>query len=560
MERVRRGGSFALISGFVILLLLGLGVLLAVEKGTRSPLGAAPQGRAPDVAGERSGAREQVYREGVVGAPTTINPLLAASQPDRDLSALIFSGLTRTAPDGTVLPDLARSWKIEERGRRYVFTLRDDATWHDGRPFTARDVLFTVRLVQDAAFPGDSTLADFWRTVTVETPDERTVVYTLATVYAPFLTFTDLGLLPAHLLGDVKAEDLPGAAFNLQPVGTGRFSFAGLDSPRLAVTLNRHDAYYGDKPSLAGLRFHFYPSTAAVLRGVAAGEVDGAGYLPPQYLGEAGIIADTANVYGPSLAGYTALFFNLRLPVFGEREVRQALALAIDRDALVKEGLGGWGTRGSSPILPSSWAYTEQNVPRYPFDPARARQTLERAGWRPGANGVREKGGQALGFVLLTNDDPGRAAVANLLAQQLAAIGCQVVVQAEGADEVAQRVALRRFDAALFGWEGLASDPDPYQIWHSSQAETGYNFANYANPDVDEALAQARLTTDLDQRKEYYATFQRLFATDLPSIVLYYPQYHFAVSKRVSGVGLDPLDRPSDRFRSIADWQLAPLP
>ncbi len=545
----------ALLGGVVILALLALGVVAAFQKGTRPP----PEVGLPGGSTPTPAAPGGVYREGLVGVPTMLNPLLAGSQPDRDLGALLFSGLTRTGADGRIVPDLADSWTIEDDGRRYVFALRDDATWHDGQPFTARDVLFTIRLLQDADFPGESTMADFWRTVNVETPDDATVICTLPRPYAPFLAYTGVGILPSHLLAAVKAGDLPNDPFNLQPVGTGPFKFAGLDPARVEVSLARHDAYYGDRPRLEGLRFRFFPNTPAALRAAAAGEIDGVGYIPPRYFADAGAVRDV-NIYGPSLSGYTALFFNLKLPVFAEREVRQGLALAVDRDALVGEALKGRGTPGSSPILPDSWAYTGAGLPQRPFDPERARQTLERAGWRVGASGAREKGGQALAFTLLTDDDPARVAVATLLARQLEAVGGKVTVSARPGGEVAGLVATRRFEAALSGWEGLAGDPDPYQMWHSSQAETGYNFAGYSNPEADEALAQARLTTDPERRKGYYATFLRLFAADVPSIVLYYPQYHFAVAKRVSGVSLDPLNEPSDRFRRIAEWQLAPAP
>ena len=558
MTQLGRGGWLALSAGALIVVLLATGVAFAFRSGALAePAALASRGGTPTPRTAASGGASGVYREGLVGTPTMLNPLLADSRPDRDLSALLFSGLTRGDGRGGTAPDLASSWRVEEDGRRYIFTLRDDARWHDGQRVTSRDVLFTLRLIQDPAFPGDVGLADLWRTVNVETPDELTVVCTLPGVYAPFLAYTTIGILPAHLLGAVKAGDLPNEAFNLQPVGSGPYAFAGLDTARVEIALKRHDGYHGAKPELTELRFRFYPATPEALRGVQSGEVDGLGYVPPQYLADVGIIADRANVYGPSISGYTALFFNLKLPVFAEREVRQALALAVNREELVSQGLGGWGTPGDSPILPGSWAHTTEGVASYPFDPDRARRTLEEAGWQVGASGVREKGGQALAFTLLTDNDPGRVAVANLLAQQLGAVGCQVTVQPLAAGDVAQLLALRRFEAALSGWVGLASDPDPYQMWHSSQAESGYNFANYANPTVDEALAQARLTTDQDQRAAHYARFLQTFATDVPSLILYYPQYHFAVSKRVGNISLDPLDEPSDRFRSIAEWTLA---
>ncbi len=549
MRALGRGGWVALLGAVVIIGALVAGVGVAVMRGSlgaSTPLGA----RAGTAVAPPSG----VYREATVGTPTMLNPLLAQTRIDRDLSALLFNGLTRTDAAGNIQPDLAASWKVEQDGQRYTFTLRDGVAWHDGQPFDARDVLFTIRTIQDAAFTGDAGLADFWRSVSVETPDARTVVCTLPKPYAPFLAYTDLGILPQHLLAPVRPGDLASASFNLQPVGTGPFAFGSLDTTTVEVALKRFDGYYGQKARLQGVRFRSYGGAGAAIAALGRGEVDGIGYLPPTALAEVGGVAEGVNVYGPSVAGYTALFFNLKAPQFAAREVRQALALAVDRDELVRDGLKGWGTAGASPILPNSWAYAKQD---WPTDPARAVRLLDAAGWQVGADGTRAKGGQALAFTLLTDSDPLRTAVATILARQFGAIGVRVTVAPKGADELAGALAARRYDAALSGWEGLAADPDPYSGWHSSQAATGYNFANWANADADKALEDGRLTTDPAKRRAAYATFQQLFASEVPSLILYYPQYHFAVSKRVSGPTADPLDVPSDRFRTIAGWQIA---
>lgn len=551
MRIFSRTGWLAILLGALIVLAITLGAVAAYQLGTRPTTTGSPNPatQPPAAAG--------LYREAVVGAPTMLNPLLATNQVDRDLTALLFSGLTRADAQGKVVPDLAESWRIEDEGRRYIFTLRAGVTWHDGQRFTAEDVLFTIRLMQDPAFPGSPALADFWRTVAVETPDERTVICTLPRTFAPFLAFTGIGILPEHVLAAVKAGDLANDQFNLQPVGTGPFAFESLNPTTVEITLKPHAGYYGEKVRLAGVRFRAYPNTPAAIQAMAQGDVDGIGYLPARNLEQAGVIGDSANVYGPSIAGYTALFLNLKTPILAEREVRQALALATNREALVRDGLRGWGTAGSSPILPGSWAYAAQPAPT---DVGRAAQLLDGAGWKPGQDGVRQKNGQALAFQLLTDNDPARAAVADLLAGQYRAIGVKVTVVVRSPEEVTQLVATRRYESALSGWEGLATDPDPYQGWHSSQAETGYNFANWTNQQVDQALEEGRLTIDEAKRKAAYDKFQKLFATEVPSIILYYPQYHFAVSKRIEGVTADPLDTPADRFRTIAHWRFTGQP
>jgi peptide/nickel transport system substrate-binding protein len=562
LRSLRAPGWIALGCAVLILALLGAGVAVAFQKGALATSITSIQQVVNSSKGSpTAAAATDVYREAIVGAPTMLNPLLASSQPDRDLSALIFSGLTRTDATGGVVPDLAKSWQVSGDGKTYTFLLRDKVSWQDGQAFTAQDVLFTIRLLQDAAFPGDSGLADFWRSITVETPDDHTVICTLTKPFAPFLAYTSIGIVPQHLLGAIKASDLASEPFNLHPVGTGPFAFASLDTAKVEVVLKRFNDYYGAKPHIRELHFRSYRDAASAIHAAGTGEVDGVSYIPPSLLTDTKTLSDLAdmNVYGPSLAGYTALFFNLKQPAFAEQPVRQALAQAVNRDALVKNGLQGWGTAASSnsPILPNSWAYTTQGVPQYTYNPDAAKQALDQAGWKVGASGAREKNGQALAFTILADNDPLHVAVANLLAQELTAVGCKVTVDAKSANDVTQAIAARRFDAALAGWEGLAADPDPYPAWHSSQADTGYNFANYSNPQADEALENGRLTADPAKRKEYYTTFQKLFAADVPSLILYYPQYHFAVSKRVTGVSADPLDEPSDRFRGIANWQFA---
>lgn len=552
MRVLSRTGWLAVLLGALIVAAIGLGAVAAYQRG-RLPIVPTVTSRGTPTPALPPG----IYREAVVGTPTMLNPLLATNQVDRDLSALIFSGLTRADASGASQPELAKSWTIEGDGRRYVFTLREGVTWQDGRPFTARDVLFTIRLIQDPAFPGNAALADFWRTVAVETPDERTVIFALPRPFAPFLAYTGIGILPEHLLAAVKAGDLPNDPFNLQPVGTGPFAFDALDTAKVEVALRPHADFYGAKAQLAGLRFRAYPNAQAAIQAVAQGDADGVGYIPARSLAGANILGGTADVYGPSLAGYTALFLNQKTPALAEREVRQALALATNREALVRDGLQGWGTPGNSPILPGSWAYAPQ---QWPYDPARAAQTLDGAGWKAGADGVRQKNGQPLAFQLLTDNDPARVAVANLLAQGYGALGARVTVVIRSAEEATQLIATRRYESALSGWEGLAADPDPYPGWHSSQAETGYNFANWANQRADQALEEGRLTTDQAKRKAAYATFQQVFAAEVPSLILYYPQYHFAVSKRIAGVTADQLDTPADRFRAIADWRFTAGP
>ncbi len=162
-----------------------------------------------------------VYREGTIGRPSSINPLTARTQADRDLAALIFSGLVALGPDGTYRPDLASGWTVDDKGKTWTFTIRDEARWHDGVPVTAADVAFTVGVLQSDAYTGP--LGASWRDVTATAVDDKTVTLELTTPISGFLQAATVGLLPAHLLDQAPIETLADDPFSVQPVGSGPF-------------------------------------------------------------------------------------------------------------------------------------------------------------------------------------------------------------------------------------------------------------------------------------------------------------------------------------------------
>lgn len=494
------------------------------------------------------------FVEGVVGIPLVINPLLASSDVDRDISSLVFSGLTKTNAQGQVAPDLAESWKMSEDGRSWTFKLRRNVTWHDGAPFSADDVVFTLSLIKHPDFEGDAGLAQLWRGVEIEKVNDHEVTLTLEQPYAPFLHFTNIGILPEHLLGGVPAGELSGDRFSMEPVGTGPFRLdpEGLGSQSVSLIANRD--YYGEGPYMNGIRFQSYPDFETAIAALKEGEVQAVGNLPP---GQAFRLRDdqSINIYSADLSSFGILLFNLRLYVFEDKLVRQAIAYGIDRDYLVEKLLYGQGTVADSPILPASWAY-KKDIKRYEFNPMKARGLLEEAGWidRDG-DGIREKDGRKLKFTIITNDQPERMALATEIAGQLKGLGMHVNVESKEAGRlVAENLVEREFEAVLFGWRTVAGDPDCYQMWHSTQASTGYNFSGFENTPADRQLEQARRALQQSERAELYRQFQDIFAEEMPSLLLYYPVYNYAVSKSVGGVKLADMSVPSDRFRSIQSW------
>jgi peptide/nickel transport system substrate-binding protein len=236
------------------------------------------------------------------------------------------------------------------------------------------------------------------------------------------------------------------------------------------------------------------------------------------------------------------------------------VALSVNRDDIISELLGGRAVRADSPIVPGTWAYNPQLEPR-PHDQKAARELLEEAGWEMADDGVRQKDGKELRISLMTDQDPLRIAIAQMVANQLAEVGIQVAVTPQSsADLVREFLVPHQYQAAIFGWDP-GPDPDPYPAWHSSQVEPdGTNLASYQNEDADRVIEEARQTTDLDKRQALYYTFQQIFFEDVPSVLLYYPAFTYFVAEEVQNIELGTLFQTSSRFANATQWSTGESP
>jgi peptide/nickel transport system substrate-binding protein len=432
--------------------------------------------------------------------------------------------------------------------------------------------LFTISVLQSPDFTGRPFLSELWRSVDVRKLDPHTVRFTLLQPYAPFLDYTTVGLIPKHVLEDVPVAELDQHAFNYQPIGSGLFQVTELTPEHVVLRANRNHRHW-EQTQLDQIEFRFYPSYEALLRAYEAGEIMGVSRVQAQDLGR---VRENRGLQllSARLSGYSLVFVNLdnpETPFFQDKRVRQALMYALDRQALVDGVLGGQGLVIHSPIMPQSWAY-KADIRRYAHDPVRAEALLERAGWvytesdgvvlsdgaRQGS-AVRMKNGVPLEFSLLTNDLPDRVALAHAVAAQWQAVGARVHVRAVNMADLAQQHLIpRAYDAALLQWQSTPPDPDPYPVWHSTQAEqTGQNYGGWANRDADEAIEVARLLADRGERAELYAQFQDIFAEEVPAFLLYQAVYTLSVDKQVRDVQIAPMHDPSGRFGNVSDWAIA---
>ncbi|HEX9016803.1 MAG TPA: ABC transporter substrate-binding protein [Chloroflexota bacterium] len=494
------------------------------------------------------------YVEAAVGNPSYLNPvLLQFNQLDRDISSLIFSGLTRFDDAGQIVPDLAEGWEIGDGGRSYTFRLRKNVKWHDRTPFTADDVSFTVKAVQADGFPGSAEVAELWRGVDVQQPDDFTVKFTLKDPFAPFLEYTTMGIIPRHLFTDAVGKAMGSSPYNLQPVGTGPFRLSRISSD--GVTLEPAPDYYGPVPHLSQLRFKFYPDYSTALAGLQNGEVDGLPYVDPQDVAKLAANEKLRIYSTPDYLKYSILFLNNDAPIFKDKLVRQAVSYGIDKEKIIQSVMAGQGDAGKGPMPPASWAY-DSRYPGYQFDPRKAEALLDSAGWiDSNGDGIREKDGAQLSFVILTNDNRKRIKVGELVAEDLRRIGFKVEVQAAGwTDLLRDFLTPRSFSAVLAEQWLLSADPDLYTLWHSGQIADGFNFAGLNNPQMDRLLDEARATVDRSKRQQLYSQFQSKWVEEAPSVVLYYPKFNWVVSKAIKDVKLTYMVDGSSRFRDAADW------
>lgn len=500
-------------------------------------------------------AKGGVYTEAVVGLPQTINPLLSfGNELDRDLTGLIFQGLVTLNERGEPAPSLAERWEISPDQLEYTFHLRPGVRWHDGAPFTAADVVYTVGVLQSDAFansgaPASTYLSQLWRSVTIEQLDQTTIRFRLQQPLASFLSEATIGILPAHLWSAVPVAEISQSALNLQPVGTGPWRLAGLTALTARLEPN---PYWPDRlPFLEAIEFRFFPDYTSAFSAFQAGEVDGVSRIVQQDLTAAQASQDMT-VFTAPLAGESFVYFNLASPTapfLTDKRVRQALSLALDRPKLIDEALNGQGVPADGPFMPGTWAYAPQPVPQPSLQ--QAAQLLAEAGWADNdGDGVRDQNDLPLSFELVGDNE----AVLQALASQWRQIGVDARPKVVDITSLAtESLSPRRFDAAVTHWQ-LSGDPDPYPLWHSTQIENGQNYTGWSNLQADLLMEQGRAVTDPGLRLQLYSEFQKIFADELPALPLFFDVYSYGVSNRVNGVKIGRLNSPWERFRTTEQW------
>lgn len=501
------------------------------------------------------------YREAALGQPHYLNPILASTNDlDSDITRLVYSSLFKLNETMQLQPDLADSHEISSDQREYTVHLKPGIRWHDSQPLTADDVIFTIASIQTPEYA--SPLANSFQGVEMEKVDDQTVRFKLKQPYALFLYSLTVGIAPRHVWESIPPQNAALAEQMLKPVGTGPFRFGNITTRRRTGTITtlrlvRNPDFYGAAPYLDSIDFTFFSSHEEATQALLAGQVDGVSFLPLNLFDQLASRRQVT-IHRLFLPQYFALFFNQnKSDIVADAGVRSALALAIDRGAIIAEALRGQGDPLHLPIPPGVDSYNHE-LPAPTVDVNTARQNLDDAGWKDtDGDGVREKGDEKLQLKITTTDWPEYIRTAELVADQWKEIGVATEISSFGAGTIQQTVVRPRdYEILLFG-EILPAEPDPYPFWHSTQTRSpGLNFALFKDDQVDKLLEEARKTHDPAERRAKYLSFQERISDLKPAIIMYRPYYLFAQRESIQGMNARLVDLPAGRFNDVNKWYM----
>jgi len=555
------------------------------------------------------------YREAVVGSPQLINPLFASlNNVDSDISRLVFNGLMQYDENQKLITDLAESYEVSEDKKVYTFTLRDNVVWHDGEPFTSSDVAFAIKTIQNAQV--NSPLMVSFQGVAIDTPDPKTVQFTLSEPFAPFLSSLTVGIIPEHIWSDVGPDRIRLAKSNLQPIGTGPFQFEKLKKNDagyiLSYTLARNENYFATKPYLDEFIFEFfgdYDGLDGAIQAMREQKVDGLDFVPYDLKDK--VERKHIVLHTLQLPQYTALFFNQKnLPALKDSKLREALALSLDKRRIMRSTIGDNGQVIHGPILPGFPGYSTDEMKTRDYSVEKANDLLEESWEKISGDTYREtlleerlkewdksqkasssteeelaslreeakkevenqlntelqeaqtfyrqdKKENVLEIRLVTADTKEYRQAAQMIAGFWQGIGVKTKLEFIPAKNMVKDVLKDRdYDVLLYRMI-VGSDPDLYPFWHSSQTKyPGLNLSLYASDEVDKLLGSARETSDPEEYGNIYKQIQEKIFNDVPAVFLYMPTYTYATTDKLQGYTFQRIFIPSDRFSGVTSWYI----
>ncbi|MCI9445373.1 MAG: ABC transporter substrate-binding protein [Oscillospiraceae bacterium] len=449
---------------------------------------------------------------------TRINP---AMDEHGEINVLLFNGLTAHDGDNQIVAGLAETWEYDEGTYTYTFRLRPDVRWHDGEPFTAEDVKFTIEAIMDPE-NGAENAPNYEDVEEITVIDGRTVSFRLSAPNVAFLEYMTMAILPRHLL---EGEDMQTSDFFRAPVGTGPYKLESWDAGQ-SIVLVKNEDYYQGCPKIDRIIFKITGDDNAQAIQLESGELDLA-LLDPKNARNF-VDRDGFTCYDMTTADYRGILFNFWNDYWTEnRDIIPAICYAIDRQAIIDAVLLGQGMAAYGPLQRN--IYNNEAVERYDYNPARARELLEAAGCVIGPDGFYERNGEEIGFVIsVMAGEQDRIEIAQAAAQQLREVGVNCTVELPAQMDWGGQMA------CLIGWGSpFDADDHTYKVFGTGK---GANYSGYSNARVDEYLTLARQSSDPAVRREYYGKFQEELASDPAYAFICYIDANYVAKSSIHGI------------------------
>lgn len=512
--------------------LIGLGSATAARAQTPRP----PQGRKGQIV------------VGLSQEPTRFNPLMARIETDEAVHLNMFNALWYVAPNGDLVPDLAtevpsvQNGGLSGDGLSWRIKLKPGVQWHDGKPFTAEDVKFTLGLLRNKEFPAMSRSGhDLVRDITVVSPTELT--WKMERFYAPYFSILSwMMIVPKHAFDGIT--DFRTAPFNSAPIGTGAFKW-GERRPGDYIRVDANPNYHGTGPYVERVIFKYVPDLTVLKTQFIAGAVDavvGTGITPDNF-DEVRATRSVKLIISPT-AYLTSVTLNNGQPQFREKEVRQALYMAMDKATINRDLFYDSNFATESYLPAENWAY-KPDLPVHKYDVKGAMALLDKAGWKPGRGGIREKGGVRLSFSISTvTGSHLREQMQQFLQQSWLPLGVEMSIKNFPAAVMwGDFWRFSQFDSTIVGAiYPVAGDPDVSDRLGSwaipAKAGSGANQMQYTSAEVDKLLPQAAAMLDRAERKKAYARVQELVRDDLPFLPLH--QTNMGEGTKANLLGFEP--------------------
>jgi peptide/nickel transport system substrate-binding protein len=494
------------------------------------------------------------YREGLVGEYANFNPIYASTSPDRSAAKLMFSSLLEYDQAGELVGDLATDWTVSEDGTVYTVNLKQNVKWHDGADFTAEDVVFTYKTIQNPDVR--SVLNASWQGIQVQAKDKYVVTFTLPNSFTPFPhSLAKGGIIPKHILQSVNPEKMRSNQFNsTEPIGTGPYEYVELATAEGSnqLRLQANEEYFLGEPNINQIYLSAYPDQDSLINDFNGGELAAIGGLKAV---DYTVISDERNhVWHDSpLTNGIFLFMKNSDDKLQEKSLRVALTQAVDRAEILKN-LNGRFVPIDSALLKNQIGYDEQFT-QAKFDPQKSQEALDSLGWKKAEDGWRYRDSEKLTLTITTQNNDYYPQVAEQIKSQLAAVGVNIEIQL--VDESAIRsnhVIPHNYQLFLSGIE-IGRDPDVFVFWHSSQAGIGgFNLSEYKSDVADASLESGRTRSDEELRDLKYQPFVQAWAEDAPAIGLYQPTYVYVQQTRAKGFESRSITTPEERFNNVHEW------